>query len=221
LADASFYNYSLIENSLTSQAIRFASRINAAYALPLQTLNAQLAQVISSTTRMNNSITNTSDILTSLNANFTAFRNYLASQMRDYMNNHAGTDFPAMATALGNEWDANNTQPAILNLTDTLYSAFNDPVSSFAPLMVAIENNSTNLLNTLNSEFHLNESNLNSAAIILSQEPTAYFQNTIGASTVQVSKFAEFGCIWRYGLGSASAQIRVKQGHFFHFSFLR
>jgi hypothetical protein len=37
----------------------------------------------------------------------------------------------------------------------------------------------------------------------------------------KVSKFAEFGCIWRYGLGSASAQKRVKQGHFFHFSFLR
>jgi hypothetical protein len=37
----------------------------------------------------------------------------------------------------------------------------------------------------------------------------------------KVSKFAEFGRIWRYSLGSASVQKRVKQGHFFHFSVLR
>jgi hypothetical protein len=37
----------------------------------------------------------------------------------------------------------------------------------------------------------------------------------------KVSKFAEFGRIWRYGLGSASTQKWVKQGHFFHFSFLQ
>jgi hypothetical protein len=36
----------------------------------------------------------------------------------------------------------------------------------------------------------------------------------------KVSKFAEFVRIWRYGLGTASAQKRVKQGYFLHFSFL-